>query len=109
MPAISRGGVDKALSPHGTGRNCSAPRAFNSIAINRRVFIEGKPVILVGDPMEAHATPALRCSPHAPTLSKGSNRITAHGLPIGRIGDTYADGLESGHPLIAGSSRCFSN
>lgn len=109
MSAIARGGVDNVLSPHGrpSPRNCATPGVYKTIAITRRLFVEGHPIVLVGDPMEAHPDPSIRCAPHAPTLSSGSSRIFYQGIAVGRIGDSYD---QSGvHPIISGSSRCFAN
>lgn len=109
MSAIARGGVDDVLSPHGnpSPRSCGTPAVYKTIAIQRRVFVEGHPLVLVGDPMQAHPDPAINCNPHAPTLSKGSSRIFCGGIAVGRIGDSYD--MNGKHPIISGSTRCFSN
>jgi uncharacterized Zn-binding protein involved in type VI secretion len=109
MPAIARGGVDDVLSPHGrpSPRSCATPGVYKTIAITRRAFVEGYPIVLVGDPMEAHPDPASNCGLHAPTLSNGSSRIFYQGIPVGRIGDSYNQ--SGNHPIISGSIRCFSN
>lgn len=109
MPAIARGGVDDVLSPHGrpSPKSCATPGVYKTIAITRRVFLEGHPIVLVGDPMEAHPDPASNCGLHAPTLSNGSPRIFYQGIAVGRIGDSYNQ--SGNHPIISGSTRCFSN
>lgn len=108
MPAVARGGVDKVLSPHGNPPGCSTPAEYNTVPIQRRAFVEGHPIVLVGDPMQTHPVPVPGgCAPHTPTLSNGSTRIFYQGIPVGRIGDSYD--LQGQHPIISGSSRCFSN
>lgn len=109
MPAIARGGVDDVLSPHGrpSPKSCATPGVYKTIAITRRVFLEGHPIVLVGDPMEAHPDPTSNCGLHAPTLSNGSPRIFYQGIAVGRIGDSYNQ--SGNHPIISGSTRCFSN
>lgn len=104
MPAIARmSGTDKVFSPHGTGKKCKFPTTQSTQAGSSRVFADKIGVVRVGDAMIQHPAPG--CSPHAPSLDAGSSRVFVEGKALARIGDTYG----GEHPIISGSSRCFSN
>ena len=104
MPAIARmDGIDKVFSPHGTGKDCKFPTTQATQEGSSRVFADGHGVVRRGDAMKSHPAPG--CSPHAPTLDAGSSRVFVENEQLARIGDVYG----GEHPIISGSSRCFSN
>ena len=106
MPAIARmSGTDKVFSPHGTGKKCKFPTTQATEEGSSRVFAGDVGAVRLGDAMKTH--PKIECEPHAPTLSNGSTRVFVEGKALARIGDSYD--LEGSHPIISGSSRCFSN
>lgn len=83
MPGIARTGLDTAGGPILVGANT-------------RVLVEGVPAAVVGCPVAGHAP-----GPHAgATMTTGSTRVTAGGLPVCRQGDTAS----CGHPAT-GSTR----
>lgn len=108
MPAVARGGVDDVLSPHGnpSPRSCQTPAKYKTVRVERKVYVEGIPIVLKGDPMQAHPDPASNCGPHAPTLTTVSGKVFGPGgLGVGRVGDSYD--MNGKHPIISGSSKVF--
>lgn len=65
------------------------------------VFINGKPVIRVGDPFEEHCDSDGIC--HNGKASSGSSKVFANGKPICRIGDS----IDCGSIMNGGSSNVF--
>lgn len=109
MPAVARGGVDNVLSPHGnpSPRSCGTPAKYKTVRVERKVYVEGIPIVVIGDPMQEHPDPSIRCAPHAPTLTTGSSKIFACGIGVGRVGDSYEQ--NGSHPIISGSNKVYSN
>ncbi len=85
MPAISRN-KDRCR----TGHLCSTTAPVN--ASQRKVFANGKPILVRGDRVAPHSILATaggrpRCIKHRAVLSGGSRRVFVTGIPVGRRGD----------------------
>jgi uncharacterized Zn-binding protein involved in type VI secretion len=64
------------------------------------VFVEGKPVVRIGDAVAGHGR-----GPHAgPVMAAGSGNVFANGIAVCRAGDPAT----CGHPA-SGSSNVFAN
>ena len=87
MPGIARNdGTDVAGGPiiQGSGN----------------VFVEGKPIVRIGDAVAGHGR-----GPHAgPVMAAGSGNVKANGIGISRDGDIAT----CGHPA-SGSGTVFAN
>lgn len=103
MPCVARSsGSDTVFSPHGTGKNCGSPTVQATAQGVSKVYVEGILAIHVSNSMQEHPAPG--CSPHAPGLDAGSNKVICEGQGIARIGDVYG----GEHPITSGSSKVFS-
>lgn len=93
MPAVTRVG-DKS-----TGHdNCPPVEAGEG---SSNVFVNGKPVVLVGDKYAPHG-----CEKHAEHqgyLAEGSPSVFINGKPVGRVGDA----ISCGGTVAEGSSNVF--
>jgi uncharacterized Zn-binding protein involved in type VI secretion len=64
------------------------------------VFVEGKPIVRIGDAVAGHGR-----GPHsAPTMAQGSGNVKANGIGVVRAGDIAT----CGHPA-SGSGSVFAN
>lgn len=66
------------------------------------VFVNGLPVVRLGDPYEPHSCPDHGI--HQGQIVSGSSTVFVNGLPIARIGDP----LNCGSRVIMGSPTVFS-
>lgn len=82
MPAVTR------LGDMCTGHGCFPPRA--SISSSQNVFVNGIPVIRVGDTYAPHG--CKKCKPHPGNLVSGSSTVFVNGLAVGRVGDSISCG-----------------
>ena len=81
MPGVSLVGVDTAGGTI-TGQ------------LQSRVFVDGNPISVVGDPVAPHAPCPLVPIHCSATMAEGSPRVTIDGIPICRAGDEAT----CGHP-----------
>lgn len=64
------------------------------------VFVEGKPIVRIGDAVAGHGR-----GPHAaPVMAAGSGNVKANGIGVSRAGDSAS----CGHPA-SGSGTVFAN
>ena len=67
---------------------------------SENVFVEGKPVVRIGDAVAGHGR-----GPHAgPTMAQGSGNVKANNIGVSRAGDIAT----CGHPA-SGSGTVFAN
>lgn len=92
MPPVTR------LGDLCTGHGCFPPRA--SISASPNVFVNGIPVIRVGDTYAPHG--CSKCKPHPGNLTSGSSSVFVNGIPVGRIGDSISCGsfVKDGSPDV---------
>lgn len=83
MPAVTRQGD---LS---TGHSSFPPTSASQGSPD--VFVNGKPVVRVGDSYTPHGSPTPNPS-HSRSLSSGSSTVFINGIPCGRIGDSISCG-----------------
>lgn len=57
----------------------------HAAAPGRRVFVDGRPVVVLGDLSQGHG-----CFPPSPAV-EGSGGVFVNGIPVVRAGDLYAD------------------
>ena len=95
MPAVCR---DRHIAR--TGHKCTARAPV--IARPSRVYINGKLVARLGDPLKPHTRPkGLECPSHNANVNRGSRTVFAHGIPIARIGDSADQGaMDQGSPNV---------
>ena len=95
MPAVCR---DKHLAKTGHACTTMAP----VVARPSMVFINGKLVARLGDPLKPHTIKVGRkCLGHGANVNKGSTTVFAHGIPIARIGDSADQGaMAQGSPTV---------
>jgi uncharacterized Zn-binding protein involved in type VI secretion len=46
---------------------------------------------------------------HGGAIVSGSPNTTVNGLPVARVGDTYACPIHGPNPIVSGSPRAFAN
>ena len=85
MRGVARVGLDTAGGPIIGGGNT-------------RVFVDGTPAAVIGDPVTGHAPDAHA----APVMILGSTRVLAAGRPVCRL----ADSASCGH-VATGSTKVF--
>lgn len=81
-----------------SGHTCWPPRP--SVGGSPNFFVDGIPVLRVGDPWAAHTCPAIP-ETHASVQASGSSKFFVNGLPVARIGDAVA----CGSSVASGSSK----
>jgi uncharacterized Zn-binding protein involved in type VI secretion len=96
MPAIARIGDMSTSDP------CGAPER-PIISGASTVFMDGKPVAVIGSQLAPHACPG--ASPHSAVISSSSGSIFVEGKPIARVGD----GISCGSKVKTGSPTCSGN
>lgn len=96
MPAATRQG------DVGSGHGCHFP-ATNASGGSPTVFINGKPIMRLGDSYESHACSAGHAGSHERALSEGSASVFIEGRPAGRVGDA----IDCGGAAKTGSSDVF--
>tara|TARA_R110002020_G_scaffold304284_5_gene520025 strand:- start:1156 stop:1458 length:303 start_codon:yes stop_codon:yes gene_type:complete len=90
------------MSSMSSGHDCFPPQnAIGPGSMN--VFINGQPVLRIGDGFNVHCCPDKGC--HPGFLAKGSMNVFANGMPVSRVGDTIACG--PGNVVITGSLNVF--
>lgn len=83
-----------------TGHPCS-PVTGVAASGNTKVFIQGIPGLVKGDPTMPHTIlSGNSCVPHSSTISGGSGKVFYMGIPAARIGDACDGGA-----MISGSSK----
>ncbi len=92
MPAVTR------LGDVCTGHGCFPPRP--SISSSSNVFVNGIPVVRVGDDYAPHG--CSNCRPHPGKLASGSATVFVNGRPVGRVGDAVSCGsfVAAGSPDV---------
>ncbi len=85
MPAATRQG------DIGSGHGCHFPET-SATGGSATVFVNGKPLMRVGDSYEAHACSAGDAGPHDRALGEGSASVFIEGRPAGRVGDAISCG-----------------
>lgn len=95
MPSVIR------VGDNCTGHGAFPPRPASSGSPN--VFINGRPVVRVGDSYAVHCDPSPSC--HGGKASTGSATVFANGIPICRNGDSVSCGSKQAN----GSENVFAN
>jgi len=87
-----------------TGHPCTAIAKIGPTPLQTNVLINGIPAAIVGTMIEPHKfLPGSSCVPHVgQVVNAGSSKVTAGGIPIGRIGDSADLGA-----IIQGSPSVF--
>ena len=97
-------GISRDLSDLArTGHGCHA--VIGVKATQASVFVNGKPLLRLGDPCLPHTIPVccpLRCVPHQAVVNMGSMKVLAVGIPVSQFGDSTDMGQ-----LIMGSHNVF--
>jgi len=95
MPKVTR------LGDVCTGHGCFPSRP--SVQGSQNVFVNGIPVIRLGDPYAAHGCAV--CVPHGAVLQAGSTMVMVNNRPIGRVGDPLSCGslVQVGSPNVEAS------
>lgn len=70
----------------GSGHGCHFPPSV-AIGGSPDVFVNGQPLMRVGDTYETHTCTAGHAGPHGRALADGSISVFINGKPAGRIGD----------------------
>jgi len=72
------------------------------------VFIDGKPVVRVGDRWEMHGCPAHPA--HNGVVTQGSDEVSLNGMPVARIGDPLNCGskVKTGTPAVYAGGKLSS-
>jgi uncharacterized Zn-binding protein involved in type VI secretion len=84
----------------GSGHACHfPPSAANGGSPD--VYVNGKPLMRVGDSYVEHACDAGHAGPHGRALAEGSATVFINGKPAGRIGDA----IDCGGAAQTGSSN----
>jgi len=93
MPRVIRKGVDDSA-----GHGCYPPRSADEGSPN--VFVNGIPVVRVGDHYPTHCCPGGPC--HDGVASGGSSSVFVNGKPVHRNGDAIScgDTASNGSPNV---------
>lgn len=86
MPAVVR------IGDNSTGHECYPPMSATTGSPD--VFVNGRPVVRVGDYWNSHACPST--PPHDGTASAGSSSVFVNGKAIMRVGDAISCGDTAG-------------
>lgn len=74
------------LGDIGSGHACHFPPT-PATGGSPNVFVDGKPLMRVGDPYIPHGCGPCPAPPHGRALAAGSGTVFTNGKPTGRIGD----------------------
>ncbi|WP_150523616.1 PAAR domain-containing protein [Roseibium sediminis] len=96
MPAAHRKG------DIGSGHGCHFPPS-SATGGSPNVFVNGIPVMRVGDSYAPHGCPACPVPPHGRALAAGSPTVVVNGKAAGRVGDA----INCGGSAAAGSGDVF--
>jgi uncharacterized Zn-binding protein involved in type VI secretion len=94
-PAHRRGDI-------GSGHACHFPPSA-ATGGSPNVFVNGKPLMRVGDSYQAHGCSSCPEPSHGRALAKGSSTVFINGQPAGRIGDA----IDCGGKAAQGSPNVF--
>jgi len=86
----------------GSGHGCHFPPSPATEG-SPNVFVNGRPLMRVGDPYAPHACVAGHAGPHGRKLAEGSPSVFANGREAGRIGDA----IDCGGQAQTGSGDVF--
>ncbi|WP_182084196.1 PAAR domain-containing protein [Aureimonas sp. ME7] len=78
----------------GSGHGCHFPPSL-ATGGSGDVFVNGRPLMRVGDAYAPHACVAGHAGPHGRKLAQGSPSVFVNGLKAGRIGDAIDCGGEA--------------
>lgn len=78
----------------GSGHDCHCPPSA-AIEGSRNVFVNGKPMMRVGDAYSPHGCPTCGAPSHGRKLVSGSSSVYINGKPAARIGDLIDCGGEA--------------
>ena len=96
MPKICR---DADLGA--TGHGCTG--VIGVIALQRDVFVNGRPMAKRGDPAKPHTIKVgKKCVGHGAVINAGSHSVFVKGIPVARVGDSFDRGS-----MIKGSNNVF--
>ncbi|MEF2074829.1 PAAR domain-containing protein [Consotaella aegiceratis] len=96
MPAAHRKG------DIGSGHSCHFPPT-PATGGSPNVFVNGRPLMRVGDAYVAHPCVAGHAGPHGRKLAEGSASVFINGRPAGRLGDA----IDCGGNAQTASSNVF--
>jgi uncharacterized Zn-binding protein involved in type VI secretion len=86
----------------GSGHGCHFPESA-ATGGSPNVFVNGKPLMRVGDSYAAHGCSTCPEPPHGRALAIGSATVFVNGMQAGRIGD----GIDCGGSASSGSPNVF--
>ncbi|MBO0664504.1 PAAR domain-containing protein [Jiella sp. MQZ9-1] len=96
MPAAHRRG------DLGSGHGCHFPPS-PATGGSENVFVNGRPLMRVGDSYAPHACVAGHAGPHGRALAEGSRSVFVNGRKAGRLGDA----IDCGGTAASASSNVF--
>jgi uncharacterized Zn-binding protein involved in type VI secretion len=84
MPKVCRVGDNAHCPADGHGKNCCSHSVTGpAVAGSPNVFVNGQPVLRVGDP----GVQAAYCGPNTWKAAEGSATLKVNGIPVVRLGD----------------------
>ena len=86
----------------GSGHGCHFPPSA-ATGGSPNVFVNGKPLMRVGDSYDPHGCPVCPEAPHGRKVVQGSRSVFVNGLPAARIGDA----IDCGGEAQTGSPNVF--